>query len=31
MELERPDGVRLRIQPQTPADTLALLERFLRV
>ncbi len=31
MELERADGLRLRIQPQTPADTLALFERFLRV
>ena len=30
MEVERPDGLRLRIEPQTPADTLALLERFLR-
>ena len=31
MELERPDGVRLRIEPHTPAESLALLERFLRV
>ncbi len=31
LELERPDGLRLRIQPQTPADTPALFERFLRV
>ncbi len=30
MELERPDGLRLRIQPETPATTLALFERFLR-
>jgi hypothetical protein len=31
LELERPDGVRLRIQPQNAADTLALLDHFLRV
>ena len=31
LELERPDGVRLRIQPETVADALALFERYLRV
>jgi hypothetical protein len=29
MELERPDGMRLRIRPSQGADMLALLERFL--
>ena len=31
MELQRPDGLRLRIQPATGAEMLALLERFLGV
>ena len=30
MELERPDGLRLRIQPTPGADLLALVERFMR-
>ena len=30
MELERPDGLRLRIQPTAGADLLALVERFMR-
>jgi hypothetical protein len=30
MELERPDGLRLRIQPTPSADLLALVERFMR-
>ncbi len=30
MELERPDGLRLRIQPTPGADVLALVERFMR-
>jgi hypothetical protein len=29
MELERPDGFRLRIRPTDGADMLALLDRFL--
>jgi hypothetical protein len=29
MELERPDGLRLRIQPTGGADLLALVERFM--
>ena len=31
MELERPDGLRLRIQPATGADVLALAARFMEV
>jgi hypothetical protein len=31
MELERPDGLRLRIQPTRGADLLALVDRFLGV
>ncbi len=31
MELERPDGLRLRIQPTTGADVLALVTRFMEV
>lgn len=31
MELERPDGLRLRIQPTRGADMLALVERFMEV
>ncbi len=31
MELERPDGLRLRIQPTTGADMLALVTRFMEV
>jgi hypothetical protein len=31
LELERADGIRLRVQAQSPADTLALFERFLRL
>ena len=30
MELERPDGLRLRIQPTQGADLLAVVERFMR-
>ena len=30
MELERPDGLRLRIRPTQGADLLALVERFMR-
>ncbi len=30
MELERPDGLRLRIQPTQSADMLALVDRFMR-
>ncbi len=30
MELERPDGLRLRIQPTAGAELLALVERFMR-
>jgi hypothetical protein len=30
MELQRPDGWRLRIQPTPGADLLALVERFMR-
>jgi hypothetical protein len=29
MELERPDGLRLRLRPTGGADMLALLDRFL--
>jgi hypothetical protein len=31
MELERPDGLRLRIQPTHGADMLALIDRFMGV
>jgi hypothetical protein len=31
MELQRPDGLRLRVEPATGAEMLALLERFLGV
>ena len=31
MDLERPDGLRLLIQPATGADVLALAERFMEV
>jgi len=31
MELQRPDGLRLRVQPATGAEMLALLDRFLGV
>jgi hypothetical protein len=31
MEMERPDGLRLRIQPSNSADMLALMARFMEV
>ena len=31
MEMERPDGLRLRIQPTNSADMLALMARFMEV
>jgi hypothetical protein len=31
MEMERPDGLRLRLQPANGADVLALLTRFMEL